>query len=137
MKRNSIILPQTLIEKIKTADPSINTENVEIRIDEKNALEILEFVKSKHKKFARILREVLLGTYYEDLYGHEPPKGKNVTAMKFKGKQNFRIVCKEIFCENKIVVMVALFHKKSSKGKNISKKDLPLYKAVGDYKYDC
>lgn len=137
MKRNSIILPQTFIENVKLFDPSINAGNIEIRIDEKNSIEILEFIKNNHKKFIRILREVLIGSYYEDLYGHEPPKGKNITAMKFKGKQNIRIICKEIFCNNKKVIMVTYFHKKSSKGSNISKKDLALYEAIGEYDYEC
>jgi hypothetical protein len=137
VKRNSIILPNIYIENVKLSDPYINAENIEIRIDEKNALEILEFINKNRKKFARILREVLLGSYYDDLYSREPPKGKNVTAMKFKGKQNIRIICKEMFCDSKKVVMVTLFHKKSSKGSNISKKDLALYTAIGEYEYEC
>lgn len=145
MKRNSIIISNAILNLAIAAYPEIKDSRIEIRVDENNAEEILSFIIEKDKygkylhikKFARILREVALGNYNEALYEHEPPKGKNVTAMKFKGMQNIRIVCKEIFCENKKVVMVTLFHKKSTKGKNISKRDLAIYKAVGGYEYDC
>ncbi len=145
MKRNSIILPKTILNLTIQNYPEIKDSKIELRVDENNSNEILSFLLEKDKnnkylnikKFARILREVSLGKYNKDLYDHEPPKGKNVTAMKFKGKQNIRIICKEIFCDNKKVIMVTLFHKKSSKGKNISKKDLALYESIGEYEYEC
>jgi hypothetical protein len=145
MKRNSIILSNALKNLAVSIYPEIKDSKVEIRIDEQNAEEILFFLLAKKndkylhiKKFARILREVVLGNYPEALYGKEPPKGKNVTAMKFSKKQeNIRIVCKEIFCKNKKVIMVTKFHKKSTKGSNISKKDLPIFEAVGGYEYEC
>ena len=145
MKRNSIILPNAIKNLAISSYPEIKDSNVEIRVDEKNAEEILTYLSEKKddkllhiKKFARILREVVLGNYPEDLYGKEPPKGKNVTAMKFSSKQeNIRIICKEIFCDDKKVIMVTKFHKKSTQGSNIKKKDLRKYEAVGGYEYEC
>ncbi len=145
MKRNSIIISKAILNLAINNYPEIKDSKIELRVDENNSNEILSFLLEKDKnnkylnikKFARILREVSLGKYNKDLYDHEPPKGKNVTAMKFKGKQNIRIVCKEILCENKKVVMVTSFHKKSTKGSNISKKDLALYVSIGDYEYEC
>ncbi|MFZ1288543.1 MAG: hypothetical protein WAR79_00515 [Melioribacteraceae bacterium] len=129
MKRNSIILSKAILNLAISVYPEIKDSKIEIRIDEKNAEGIISFLllkdkKNKYlhiKKFARILREVALGNYNDDLYGKEPPKGKNVTAMKFIGKENIRIACKEIFCNSKKVIMVTLFHKKSTRGSNISK----------------
>jgi hypothetical protein len=145
VKRNSIILQNAILILAAKIYPEILDTKVELRIDEKNSEEILSFIvkqdnKGKYlhiKKFARILREIALGNYNDDLYRKEPPEGKNVTAMKLKGKENIRIVCKELFCENKKVVMVTYFHKKSTKGKNISKKDLAIYEAIGGYEYEC
>jgi hypothetical protein len=145
VKRISIIIPDAILNLAIAAYPEIQDARVELRIDEKNAEEILPFLLEKDKngkflrlkKFARILREVAIGNYNDDLYGKEPPVGKNVTAMKFKGKLNFRIACKDIFCEDKKVIMVTLFHKKSTKGKKISKKDLAIYEAIGGYEYEC
>jgi len=137
VKRKSRNIPNAIINLAEAIYPEIINSIIELRVDEKNAEEILQFLINNHKKFARILREVVLGNYNYDLYDHEPPKGKNVTAMKFKGRENIRIVCKEIFCENKKVVMVTLFHKKSTKGKNISKRDSAIYKSVGEYEYEC
>ncbi|MCF6270996.1 MAG: hypothetical protein L3J41_14885 [Melioribacteraceae bacterium] len=145
MKRFSIIIPDAILNLAIVAYPEIQDSRVELRIDKNNAKEILSFLLEKDKndkylhlkKFARILREVALGNYDGDLYDHEPPKGKHVTAMKFKGKENIRIACKEIFCGSKKVIMVSLFHKKSTKGKKISKRDLAIYEAVGGYEYEC
>jgi len=145
VKRNSIIIAEAILNIAISSYPEIKDSKIELRVDEDNSNDILSFLLEKDKnnkylnikKFARILREVSLGNYDEDLYGQEPPKGKNVTAMKFKGKQNYRIACKEIFCKNKKVIMVSLFHKKSTKGSNISKKDLALYESIGDYEYEC
>jgi len=145
VKRKSIIIPKIIFNFVIKNYPEIKVSNIELRIDESNSDKILSFLLAKDKrnkylnikKFARILREVLLGKNNKDLYDHEPPKGKNVTAMKFKGKQNIRIICKELFCGNKKIIMVTLFHKKSSKGNNISKKDLALYESIGDYDYEC
>jgi len=145
VQRKSRNIPEAITNLAAVIYHEIKDSIIELRVDEKNAEEILSFLlqkdkNNKHihiKKFARILREIALGNYDEDLYDREPPKNQNVTAMKFKGKDNIRIVCKEIFCKNKKVVMVALFHKKSSRGKNISKKDLAIYETIGGYEYEC
>ena len=145
MIRKSRVIPNAIINLAASICPEIKDSKIELRVDEDNAEEILYFLLKQNrnkkylhiKKFARILREVALGNYNDDLYGREPPKGKNVTSMKFTGSDNYRIGCKEIFCKNKKVIMVILFHKKSTKGSNISKKDLSKYKAIGGYEYEC
>lgn len=145
MKRNSIILPKEYLQLFISEVPDLLESNIEIRIDEKNQDEILSFLferdkKNKlkqSKKFKMILYYALKGLYNDKLYGKEPPDGKNVTAMKFTSSENYRIVCKELFCEHKKIIMVTLFYKKSTKGKNISKRDLEIYNSVGDYDYDC
>ncbi|MBU2492652.1 MAG: hypothetical protein KJ571_08520 [Bacteroidetes bacterium] len=146
MKRNSIILPEEFLESAKKLYPEIDAANVEIRIDEQNFDSIFNFLiesdkKGKlirKKKFARILREILLGNYDDDLYGKEEvsSKAKNVTAMKFTGSNNYRIGCKEFFNGNKKVVMITAFHKKSTNGSKNSKKEIAIYEAIGSYEYE-
>ena len=145
MKRNSIILPQEYLAFAIAQSPEINVSNIELRIDEQNLDDIVDFLTEtdkngrmiRQKKFARILREVLLGNYDDDLYGKEEvsSKAKNVTAMKFTGSNNYRIGCKEFFKENKKVVMITCFHKKSTKGSKNSKKEIAIYEAIGSYEY--
>jgi len=144
MLRNSKKIPIVFLEQYLDNFAELKGCNVELRIDSKNAKNIIDFLTEKDKegklihkrRFQLILDTVLKGRYNNDLYGYEL-KEKNVTAMKFKGKLNFRIACKEIKCDNKTIVMVTNFHKKSTKGKKNSKKDLQIYNAVGEYEYDC
>lgn len=146
MKRKSIILPSTFLNSAKKLYPEIDTANVEIRIDEQNFDDLVEFLTEtdkngklvRQKKFSRILREVVLGNYDDALYGREEvsSKAKNVTAMKFTGSNNYRIGCKEFFKENKKVVMITCFHKKSTKGAKNSNKEIAIYEAIGSYEYE-
>lgn len=146
MKRKSIILPSTFLNSAKKLYPEIDTANVEIRIDEQNFDDLVEFLTEtdkngklvRQKKFSRILREVLLGNYDDALYGREEvsSKAKNVTAMKFTGSNNYRIGCKEFFKENKKIVMITCFHKKSTNGAKNSKKEIAIYEAIGSYEYE-
>ena len=146
MKRTSIILPKEYLVYAKELYPEINDANVELRIDKLKFDTIVDFLTEtdkngklvRKKKFARILREVLLGNYNDDLYGKEEvsPIAKNVTAMKFTGSNNYRIGCKEFFEGNKKVVMITCFHKKSTKGKKNSKKEIAIYEAIGSYEYE-
>ena len=122
MKRKSKLFPiKTYLEEY----PELNESKIEIRVDEENEKDILNFLVEKDKtgkimrkkKFARILYEALKGRYNESLYDKEEvsPKAKNVTAMKFTGKSNFRIVCKKIQCKHKNIIMVVHFHKKTQR----------------------
>lgn len=146
MKRNSIILPKEYLAYAKALYPEIDDSYVELRVDKENFSEIVNFLTEtdkngkliRKKKFARILREVLLGNYDDDLYGREEvsTKAKNVTAMKFTGNNNYRIGCKEFFNGNKKVVMITSFHKKSTKGSKNSKREKAIYEAIGSYEYE-
>ncbi len=141
MKRKSRKFP---IESFLIENPELKASDIEIRIDEANAGDILGFLLEKdksgklirRKKFSRILYEALKGRYNPDLYDKEEvsSKAKGVTAMKFKGKLNFRIACKEIQCRNKKIVMVIAFHKKNQKN---SLQETTIYKTVGGYEYEC
>jgi UDP-N-acetylglucosamine pyrophosphorylase len=144
VKRNSIILQQAVINLAANNYPELLRSNIELRVDEENAEEIISFILKRNKagkyinikKFSRILYEVLKGNYNDDLYGKEEvsKKAKNVTSMKFKGKQNYRIGCKEIFCDKKKVIMISLFHKKTTKN---SRKEKTIYESIGGYEYEC
>lgn len=141
MKRNSITFP---LKAFLDNRPDLMETDIEVRVDEQNAKEIISFLlqedkkgKLKYKKkFQRILYTILKNRYDEDLYSKEEvtDKAKNVTAIKFKGKENFRIACKELKCKNKKIIMVTLFHKKTQGN---SKKEITCYETVGGYEYDC
>lgn len=141
MKRKARKFP---IDNFISSNQELLNSRIEIRIDEEYAEDIINFLTETKKngkpirkhKFGRILYVVLSGNYSKDLYAREEvsQKAKDVTAMKFKGKGNHRIVCKEIRCENKKVVMVVLFHKKSQKN---TKKEIAIYEKVGAYDYEC
>ena len=141
MKRKSKEFP---VKKFIAENPELSESKVEIRIDDENEGDILNFLFEKNrdgkiirkKKFTRILYEALKGRYNESLYDREEvsSKAKDVTAMKFIGKYNFRIVCKEINCGHKKIIMVVHFHKKNQKN---SKRDTTIYETVGGYDYEC
>lgn len=144
MLRKSKVLSTILMDDFFELHPELRESNIEFRIDEKNEKEIKDFLTEtdkndkyvRRKKFNRILYTMLQGRYDKELYDKEEvsEKAKNVTSMKFKGKQNFRIACKEIECKNKTIIMVVHFHKKTQKN---SKKEVTLYETVGGYKYEC
>lgn len=144
MVRKSRNLSKILLGDFFNLYPELKGSNIKIRIDERNANDIEDFLAEKDKtdkylrkkKFNRILYTMLQGRYNSDLYDKEEvsEKAKNVTAMKFKGKQNYRIACKEIKCNHKTIIMVVNFHKKSQKN---SKKEIELYETVGGYEYEC
>ena len=73
--------------------------------------------------------------YNSDLYGKEEisEKTKNVTAIKFKGKENIRIGCKEFFRRGKKVVMIVKIIKKVQKN---DKKLRNIYETIGGYDYE-
>ncbi len=70
-----------------------------IAIDSTNARTIFAFLREKklEKKFDLICKSILRGIKNTDLYDKENINDtcRSVTAMKFKGKQNTRIYCKE------------------------------------------
>ena len=144
MLRKSRVIPIIFLDDFFQINPELAGSEIELRMDENNAEDIIKFLletdkngKLIHKKkFQRILYTVLSGHYNSELYDREEvsTKAKNVTAMKFKGKLNFRIGCKVITCTNKKVIMVSLFHKKTQKN---SKKEIAIYEAIGGYDYEC
>ena len=144
MKRKSKIIPKKFLDIFISELPELHNSKIELRIDEQNSEKILSFLKRKDKngnlknkkKFTRILYTALQGKYNRDIYSKEEVsnKAKNVTAMKFKGKENIRIGCKEIFCDGKKIIMVTEFYKKTQKN---SKREIAIYETIGGYEYEC
>jgi len=107
----------------------------ELYVDQQNRREIEEVLRKNGDKFRRIMYQVCSNRYGDDLYGKEAvsKKAKDVTAMKFKGKENIRIGCKEFFKDGKKIVMIVKIIKKSQKN---TKKIKGIYESIGGYDYD-
>ena len=134
-QQKPIPLPESFLD-----DTTVQSSGVEVFIEPKSAKEILEFLRnSKYlRKFRQILSVVLQGKYNKDLYGKEDLSGtaEDVTAMKFKGKPNTRIYCKEFFLEDgKKVVMVEFLGNKD-KQKATSPKVKSKIEATGRRHYE-
>ncbi len=133
MKRKAVkYYMQPVLEALR-----INSCNTEIWIDSENEAEIKEFleIKRNKKKFRRQIYEICKNRYSKDLYDKEEvsDKANHVTALKFKGKENVRIGCKEFFKNGKKIVMIVKFIKKSQKN---TKKIKNIYETIGGYNYD-
>lgn len=125
------------LEDIFDKVPQLPKNNVELYVDLRNKDEIVDFLREKRKKARRIFYEIFSLRYNYDLYAKEEVsvKAKNITAMKFKGRDNERIYCKEYFIKEnnreKKVVMITLYVKKSQKGKKVKN----LIETIGGYNY--
>lgn len=110
-----------------------------IAVDEENGESIFEFLEEKKlaKKFAMICELLIRGIKNTDLYGREEidTYSKGVTAIKFKGRQNTRIYCKELTTEDEVlIVIVSELHKKKKNQKNKSPEKSLIHK-VASYEY--
>ncbi len=110
-----------------------------IAVDKENATEIMHFLQDNNlsKKFELICSTILSGIKNSELYDKEDinSKCKNVTAMKFKSKQNTRIYCQEVKQKDKTLVIVTselLPKKKNQKNKD---KEINLIEKVAGYDY--
>lgn len=99
--------------------------------------EITEFLSKKavRKKFRVIIRQIATGRYNPDLYDKEEVSGKakDITAMKFKGKANYRVYCKEYHVGKRRIVMIQLLWKKSQKNDKQLRSRL---ESLGGYDYE-
>jgi hypothetical protein len=113
----------------------INDSVTEIYVDVINRDDIEETIRGNLKKFRRVVYEMHKNHYNSDLYGKEEvsEKARNVTAIKFKGKENIRIGCKEFFRGGKKVVMIVKIIKKVQKN---DKKLKNIYETIGGYDYE-
>lgn len=140
MKRECVILPlDGFIEENQYSLLGIRTPNVELRIDAKSAKEICAFLALNKKRFIKILITILLNHYNDDLYRKEKisEKTKDITAMKFTGKSNPRIYCKEFHLGiggKKIIMIHLLAHKNFQKAND--KRLKPKLESIADYEYD-
>jgi hypothetical protein len=113
-------------------------KNIKIYIDTGIIKDILEILKkeSYKKKFRRILYTIFSGDNNTHLYGREDVSGKakDITAMKFTGKENLRIYCKEFSKSGKKIVMITHLSKKVQSASNLKIKSV--LEAIGGYEYD-
>jgi hypothetical protein len=135
LKRHCTNIP---LDEITSEFANENFFNIDIYVDDEiydNFIILLNELSYK-KKFRRIVYEILKGRYKKDLYEKEEvsDKAKNLTGMKFKGKENLRIYCKEFFLTNKKIVMITILKKKVQKASN--KKIKNILESIGDYEYE-
>ena len=127
MKREAII--------VKSSDDGKR----QIAIDEKNASEIIDFIRQNNlgKKFDLICGLILDGIRNTELYDKEDisTKCKNVTAIKFKGKLNARIYCQELKSKGKTLIVIASELLESKKNQKNKSKEKNLINKVGSYEY--
>lgn len=129
MKRKAVIL-------------SSNASNTRhLAADSEIAGEIIEFLRlhpKYAKRFAYISERIIVNKTNSDLYGNEQidEKSNGVTAIKFKGSDNFRIYCKEVtFSDNvTIIVMASIPHRK--KNQKLKQKEKSIINRIADYLYD-
>ena len=111
-----------------------------IAIDESNSKEILDFLNEKNlsKKFALICETILQGLRNTDLYDKEDINGKckQITAMKFKGKQNARLYCKELKSEDKVFIVIVSELLEKKKSQKNQQKEIGLIEKVATYEYE-
>jgi len=111
-----------------------------IAVDTENYDKILQFLNERKliKKFELICNTILSGLKNSDLYDKEDinDKCKQVTAMKFKGRENARIYCKEVKQKNKTLIVITseLLPKKKNQ-KNLQK-EINLIEKVAGYDYE-
>lgn len=110
----------------------------ELYVDSKNAKDIISFIKNdkNRSKLKRIAYVVNLGLQNKDLYGPEKvsDKAKDMMAMKFKGKPNSRIYCKEFKQGKRRIVMIQLLANKGMQKVDTKlKNQLETY---GEYDYE-
>lgn len=134
--RSAISFPAEVVEAVYQIDPTLAEMNVEVFVDSEFLDDLAKLLADPKlaKKFRRILYVMLRASYDEDLYGREAvsDKAKFITAMKFKGKFNLRIYCKEFFRGGKKIVLIFAFHKKTQK---INKQLRDKLEAIGSYEY--
>ena len=111
--------------------------NVELYIEEKIYKDVISVFRADKKKTRLIFYQILLGKYNNDLYGKENPnkKCRDITAMKYKGKPNRRIYCKELFDGVKKIIAIHILENKSFTKVN-DKSLLPKLEAMKDYEYE-
>lgn len=113
-----------------------------IYVDSVNKKEIIDYLyqDERHRKKFKYITEIILGGYRNTaLYDKEDINGKSkdVTAMKFfKGQENDRIYCKEIFTRTgTYIVVTAILHRRK-KSIGLSAKEIALIEKVGGYQYE-
>jgi hypothetical protein len=113
-----------------------------IYIDSQNEAEILAYINKdeRHRKKFRYIAEIILqGLKIPALYDKEEinEKCRNVTAMKFfKGQENDRVYCKEIFMTSNSKIIVAAILYKRKKSKRLTKREINLIEKVGGFEYE-
>jgi len=94
--------------------------------------------KNLTKKFYLICETILQGLKNTDLYDKEDINGrcKQVTAMKFKSKQNARLYCKEMKRDEKVLVVIVSELLEKKKNQKNQQKEISLIEKVATYEYE-
>ncbi|HRI27110.1 MAG TPA: hypothetical protein PK239_00985 [Chitinophagales bacterium] len=133
--REAVIMPPELLALFMSTP--LDTQ-VKIFVDIKNSAEIMRILNDNMKKMRRVIIAMFNAPpYNNDLYGKETVsnKSENITAIKFKGKLNIRIYCKEYAQsdKDKIIVLAYPYYKKSEK---IDKKTKNIIETAPKYEYN-
>jgi hypothetical protein len=107
---------------------------VEVYIDQKNKKDIEAIMALDPRKTRRALGLAIQGIHNGDLYGREDVSGKasNMFAIKYKGKLNDRIYCKEIDDGGRKIILITAYRKKGG----VNTKTKTIIEAAGKYVYD-
>ncbi len=139
MRQAIALLPLLPEEYILSIQRNINTtKQIDIYIDIEEEREIIKVLISNPKKTSRILVEMLNGHYNNDLYGKEniSEEAKDITAMKYKGKPNIRVYCKEYIDEDNQDKKIILIWATEKKTQEINKKLKTRIEIIGSYDYE-
>ena len=127
------------LEKLKEKHPlqfeDIDINCIELYLDiSTEPEEVLEIIGANQNKFKLIVLTILSGDYDDELYRKEDD---NIYAMRFRGKNNSRIYCKEVYeigKVKKVIMSRALIHKTSQKNNKTNK---PIIAALKGYTFEC
>lgn len=138
MERECVKIPLEKLAAILDVRYNYPKCKVRIYIDKENAEEIINKLAEYRDKARRVMMYILRCAYENDFYGKEKIDNstKGLTAIKFKGRDNVRIYCKEYYHDehglNKSIVFIAVYNKKTQK---IDKKLKSFLKKISKYEY--
>jgi len=108
-----------------------NDFNIEFYIDVKEEKAIRKFLITQRKRLRIILYHIIKNLPNNDIYGSEP---FGLKAMKFRSINNARIYCKEIFRDNKKIVLIHFLRNKTFQRAS-NKKLINKLKSISEYEF--
>jgi hypothetical protein len=127
MERTAVVVKKSPDGKRSIAIDSLNAEHIYNTLQQNNLV----------KKFDLICNTILNGIRNPDLYDKEDinDRCKKVTAMKFKGKPNARIYCKEIKADDKTLIVICAEMLENKKNQKNQHREINLIEKVAGYEY--